>query len=520
MIDNMKFTITDITKVALFISLIFTPGCSDLLNEEDPSNIAPNTFFTVPEDADAAIYGIYENLRFHGDAAGIFVSNFQMLDALSGTAESETGQNSDLNTLYSFQHTGDNLLLTQWWRQLYDGISNANLAIAKIPEIPLIQEANVLKWVGHAKFLRALHYFYLVRLWGDVPLLTEPIYTWDDPNVNAPRTSSESVYALIESDLQEAEAAGFPMTDASGLASQVAVKSLLAKVYLTMAGYPLNKGAAYYQKAATKAKEVIDYANANPGFVALFPTYDDLHNPTKENMLENIFMIQYAVGIANANYQDKFLPNNTNITASGEVGTTVPTAAFLATYEEGDKRTEEKGFYFKDYFLGGGTGAPITLNRYYIYKHFDTPANGAPPPGVAGSGNSGLNYPLIRFAEVLLIYAEAQNESGGLNLDAYNGLKAIRDRANLVTPDMGTFNQSTFREAVLRERWHELSYEGITWFDMIRLRKVYDVGTNTFIDFAGASMNGALLQAKHTLLPLPAADFRNNPNLSPNNPGW
>ena len=334
------------------------------------------------------------------------------------------------------------------------------------------------------------------------------------------RSGVQSVYDLIEADLLAAEAAGFPMTDASGLASQAAVKSLLAKVYLTMAGNPLNKGSEYYAKAAAKAKEVIDYANANPAKIALFPSYNDLHDPAKENTLEHIFMIQYAAGIANANYQDKFLPNNTNITASGEVGTTVPTATFLASYEAGDKRTEEKGFYFKNYYLGGGTGAPITLNRFYIYKHFDAVANGAPPPALAGTGNSGLNYPLIRFADVLLIYAEAQNESGGLNTEAFNALKLIRDRANLVTPAMGTFTQATFRNAVLEERWHELSFEGIAWFDMLRLRKVYNPATDTFVDFVGASLNGTTLQEKHLLLPLPAADFRNNPTLQPNNPGW
>jgi hypothetical protein len=193
--------------------------------------------------------------------------------------------------------------------------------------------------------------------------------------------------------------------------------------------------------------------------------------------------------------------------------------AFLASYEAGDKRTEEKGFYFKNYYLGGGTGAPITLNRFYIYKHFDVVANGAPPPALAGTGNSGLNYPLIRFADVLLIYAEAQNESG-LNTEAYNALKLIRDRANLVTPAIGTFSQASFRESVWRERWHELSFEGITWFDMMRLRRVYDPVNDTFVDFVGASMNGTTLQEKHLLLPLPAADFRNNPNLKPNNPGW
>jgi hypothetical protein len=231
-------------------------------------------------------------------------------------------------------------------------------------------------------------------------------------------------------------------------------------------------------------------------------------------------MIQYAAGIANAGFQDKYLPNNTNITASGEVGTTVPTTAFLESYEPGDKRMAEKAFYFKEYYLGGGTGAPITLNRFYIYKHFDVIANGAPPPGLPGTGNSGLNYPLIRFAEVLLIYAEAQNESGGPNAEAHNALKLIRDRAGLTTPALGTFNQATFREAVWKERWHELSFECITWFDMTRLRKVYEPTTDTFVDFVGASLNGTTLQEKHLLLPLPAADFRNNPNLQPNNPGW
>lgn len=516
--DKMKNTIktyiTSFCCAALFVSA----GCSSsFLDEEDPSNIAPETFFTTPEDAESAVRGTYENFRFHGDGAGIFSANFQLLDALSGTAETETGQNSDLNNLYGFQYTGDNLHLQQWWQQCYEGIANANLCIERIPAIPTITEANEKKWVGQAKFLRAFYYFWIVRLWGDAPLIVRPIYTWTDPEVNAPRASAQAIYDLIVQDLSDAENAGFAMTDNTGYASQIAVKSLLARVYLTMAGYPLNKGAQYYQLAAAKAKEVIDYATANPAQVGLFPAYDDLHDPSKRNVLENIFQIQYSAGIANANYQTFFLPNNTNITASGEVGTTVPTDAFLDTYEAGDVRTQEKAFYFKEYFLDGGTGAPITLNRFYVYKHFDVIANGK--PGSPGTGNSGLNYPLIKYSDVLLMYAEAQNESG-LNADAYNALKAIRDRAGLVTPGMGTYNQTSFREAVWTERWHELAFEGLTWFDMLRLRKVYDLETATFVDFAGAEINGVVLQEKHYLLPLPAADFRNNPNLQPNNPGW
>src|SRR5687767_6391193 len=136
MTNRMKFTLKNIYKLLLSGVFVLGAGCSDFLEEEDPSNIAPATFFTLPEHAEAAVYGIYENLRFHADGTGIFSANFQMLDALSGTAETETGQNSDLNNLYSYQYTGENLHLTQWWRQLYEGVANANLAIEKIPTIP------------------------------------------------------------------------------------------------------------------------------------------------------------------------------------------------------------------------------------------------------------------------------------------------------------------------------------------------------------------------------------------------
>lgn len=523
MIKKMKFITHKISALFLCGSLVVGAGCSDFLDETDPSNIAPETFFTSPEHAELAVHGIYENLRFHSGGAGIFVSNFQMLDALSGTAESETGQNSDLNNLYTFEHTGDNLLLSQWWRELYEGIGNANLAIEKIPGIPNIPAATQTKWMGQAKFMRALQYFWLVQLWGDVPLITKPITSYTDPLVTPSRSTTQSVYDLIVADLKDAEAAEFPWMDVSGLASKAAVKSLLAKVYLTMAGAPLNKGVTYYQLAADKAKEVIDYANANPSAIALFPTLDGIHDIANENKVEHIFSIQYAAGIANAGYQDKYLPNNTNITNSGEVGTTVPKPEFLASYEASDKRNMEKGFYFKEYFLNGGTGAPTTLGKFYVYKHFDLPANGSPTFG-AGSGNSGLNYPVIRYAEVLLIYAEAQNEAGAITADAYNALAQVRTRAGLTTDDIGDFTQATFREAVWRERWHELAFENITWFDMIRLEKVYDSVNDEFDDFVGATIvvsgKNYVLQQKHALLPLPAADFRNNPNLRPNNPGW
>jgi hypothetical protein len=333
--------------------------------------------------------------------------------------------------------------------------------------------------------------------------------------VTPSRTAAATVYGQIEEDLLAAEAAGFPMTDVSGLASQMAVKSFMARVYLTMAGQPMN-APGYYQKAADKAKEVIDYANANPSQIGLFPTYEDLRTDANENRVEHILMIQYAAGVANNNYQSYFLPNNTNITASGEVGTTVPTQSFIDSFEPGDKRVEEKEFFFSSYY-DGGTGAVFPLNRPYVFKHFDVIANGS--PGTGGTGNAGLNYPLIRYADVLLIFAEAQNEAAGPSQAIFDAVNPIRARANL--GDLSGLNQSELREAVWRERWHELCYEGITWFDMIRLRKVYNEEDDSFDDLVGATLGtGVTLQEKHLLLPLPAGDFRNNPNLRPDNPGY
>lgn len=513
----MKSTIKRITTLLVVGSLFIGAGCSDFLDESDPSNLTPETFYTLPEHAEPAINAIYENLRFFSGGAGIFSQNFQLFDALSGTTRTETAQNSDLNNLYGFSYTGDNLHLSQVWRELYEGVANANLAIDKINNIPPpFDEADRKRWLGHAYFLRAFHYFYLVRLWGDIPLITEPIYNSSSPDMFPERASVQSVYDVIVSDLLLAEASGLPDTDVTGRASLGAVKSLLAKVYLTMAGYPLNLGAEYYQLAADKANEVI-----TSGDYDLFPTYNELHMRANKNRVEHIFMSQYSVASNIDNgMQPLFHPNIKDMSAYGtEIGTTVPTVAFYESFEPGDKRTiNQEGYFYTSYYLGG-TGPVYELNAPYIFKHFDREANGF--PGTTGSSRSDLNWPLLRFAEVLLIFAEAQNEVSGPTQPVLDAVKRIRDRAGLATPALGSVAQAELRELIWRERWHELCFEGITWFDMLRLRKVYDEATDSFEDFVGATLStGITLEDRHLLLPLPAADFRNNPNLKTDNPGW
>ena len=288
-----------------------------------------------------------------------------------------------------------------------------------------------------------------------------------------------------------------------------------------MAGFPLSKGAAYYKLAADKSFEVITYANANPTAINLFTTYEDVHKESNKNRVEHIFMIQYNTLVA-GNPMDNMYPNFKPVTSNGVGGTgsTVPTPAFYKSYEAGDLRAKDQVGYFYTTYFTNGTGAPFDLGAAYIFKHFNRTANGS--PGITPTKNNNLNVPQIRYAEVLLMYAEAQNEVGAPTQAAYDAFKRIRDRAALVTPALGTYTQASFREAVWRERWHELCYEQLTWFDMVRLRKVYNETTNGFDDFVGhinKSSNQAL-QAKHLLFPIGKQELLNNPNLKTQNPGY
>ncbi|WP_162053394.1 RagB/SusD family nutrient uptake outer membrane protein [Pontibacter pamirensis] len=515
------YRLRKLTQVLLGgVLLLSATGCKDFLDEVPPSNLTPDNFYTIPDHAEASLAAAYADTRLVYDGSGIFSSTWQMLEAPTGTSTTETGQNSDLNNLYGLIYDGNTGHVANYWNGLYRLIAQTNLLLDRVPAITPMDEAHKTRILGQAKFLRAWAYFQAVQLWGDVPLITTP-QSLTSEDFMPGRAPKEEVYNLIVADLTEAEAAGLPWMDATGRVSTAAVKSLLAKVYLTMAGFPLQKGASHYKLAADKAYEVITYANANPGTINLFSSYADVHNESTENTLEHIFMVQYNNLVA-GNPMENMYPNFKPVTYAGPSGTgsTVPTTSFYDSYEAGDLRTKNQEGYFYTSYYTNGTGDPFELGAPYIFKHFNTTSAGA--PGLTPTRNNNLNVPIIRYADVLLIYAEAQNELTGPTQEAYDAFKRIRDRAQLSTPALGTYDQASFREAVWKERWHELAYEQITWFDMVRLRKVFNETTKGFDDFVGhVNLNSnKALQEKHLLFPLPTPERRNNPNLSPQNPGY
>lgn len=500
----MKFNYRLSLYTGLMTALLSLNSCSDFLEEENKSNYTQENYFQTPEHAESSINTLYEQLRFITSGAGTYgESPFMALEFPTGLLNTEVGQsqfNRDLRTLST---NAENNYFSVWWQNSYEAIANANLAIQRIPEIQM-NETDREHFVAEAKFMRAFHYFNLVRMFGDVPLILEPVDAGSEL-LYPERTDKAEVYMTIVTDLQEAEAADLPATNTRGRVTSTAVKTMLADVYLTMAGYPLQAGDEYYEMAAEKAKEIIDAGN-----YSLFDNYDALHDPAIKNTGELIFQSQYLAGanITNAVTQ-WLLPRARNISAyADEFGVMFPTRAFLDTYQNDDRRIEEEEFYYTSYPSYENSDQIVDFGTPYIYKFFDEDA-------VLRSAQSELNWTFYRYAEILLIYAEAGFEAYGATPEVLAAINQIRDRAEL--PD---FDASITAEDIWTEGLHELAFENKYWFDMLRRRQVLNTETGNWENFVGHSFSyGPTLTEKYLLFAIPQREIDNNPKLE-QNPGW
>lgn len=494
------------TYIAAFggVALLLGSSCSDFLEEENLSDYTQENYFQTQEHAEAAINTLYSELRFVSDGAGTYgESPFMMLEFPTGLLNTEVGQSQANRDLRSLTTNAENNYLIYWWERSFKSIANANLAIKRIPEIDM-DEAEKNQLIGQAKFMRAFNYFNLVRIFGDVPLILEPV----DANselLYPERSPQGAIYDVIVQDLLDAEKSGLPNTDSTGRISASAVKTLLSSVYLTMAGYPLQAGDQYYEMAAVKAKEVID----NGGY-SLFDDYDDLHDKTMENSGGFIFQNQYSAAANITNGLTAWLlPMASGISRfSDEFGVMYPTEAFMGSHEDGDKRTEEQEFYYTNYPSIDNPDEIVEFGGTYIFKYFNEEA-------ALNTAQNDLNWTFFRYAEVLLTYAEAGIEAYGPTADVLDAVNQVRERANLPA-----FDASVTAEDIWTERFHELAFENKTWFDMVRRRKALNVETNTWENFVGHQFSyGPTLTEKYLLFPIPQREISNNTKLT-QNPGW
>lgn len=499
-------------KNILFVALLplvtsLNWSCKKFLDEENKTSITQENYFTTPTQAQSAVDGIYDYVR----------SAFQNRDGIGeapwASMEFLVGHATTAQSLYNINMINHNAstsdpVFSSVWNNLYKGISNANLSLQKIPGITM-DEARKKSLLGQAYFLRAFYYYHLVRLYGDVPLITVPVDA-NSPFLYPERSSSQAVYDLIVSDLKMVEQSGLANVDQSGRVSIGAAKSLLASVYLTMAGFPLNKGAEYYTLAAAKAEEVLD---AN--WYSLFSDYYFLHDRAHKNKEELIFQAQFSGTVAGNRIISMITPANIGISKlSEEQGAIMARDEFVKSYDAADKRIREKQFYFTEYLSRDGSSIK-KFGQYAIYKYWVEEA-----AGPTGDANSDMNWTFLRLPEVMLIYAEATNELSGPTDKARQQLKAIRDRAEIVTPALASLTKASFREEIWKERYHEMSFENKAYFDIQRTRKVYDLKNNVFTDALTFTNESAVrFTERYLLWPLPQNERDTNTKLTQNT-GW
>lgn len=497
-------------NISFLLAAAATLGsCMSFLEEDPKTFLSPKVYFKTEKQIVAAVNGLYTFVDdiFDGDIE-VGTQTFIFMDYLPGYAIRPRAASSQyLSQAMNLAVTEENNIVEKLWKTAYIAIENCNSVIAGIESSSVsMAEDTKNKLLGEAYFLRAYNYFNLVRLFGQVPLKTT--VTTDLSSVQIPLSTEEAVYEQIENDLLHADElmANAPWTSADGRVTRGVVHAMRAKVCLTMAGYPLQKGKEYYDQAYALAHDV--YAS---GQFYLFDNYAALRDPANANMGEHMWMIQREQQHAGSPVHNDMLPYpapEKDISANADFGGALaPARAFYQAYDEADLRRAEKGYYYTEHEAKDGSGM-VTLDKPYIYKYWDA--------ACASSGKSGMNYPLLRYADVLLVMAEAKAQADGgttTDADAIDAYYKVRNRA---MPDEAKPSSIT-ADDVLKERILELCFETQTWYDLLRTRKALNATSGRIVNLIGyvapGHTEGVAFEEADLLFPYPLREKRLNPNL-------
>lgn len=469
----------------LVLTAFVLSSCDDFISRSPKSSIPVDGFFESKADAEAAVNSTY-------DALGTFWLTYprgMYLMAELPTDNAEKGQgvnNPSIVSIGNYTHGPVNDRIELLWENFYSAINRANLVLDKVPQMEMSDQQVKQRLLGEARFTRALSYFNLVRFFGGVPLHTE--HTQSLENVNKPRAPVDSVYNLIINDLKSAESDLLPPSSTDpGRASTTAATSLLAKVYLTREDWSL---------AAEEAKQVID-----SGHHRLLENFRDIFRPETEVNDETIFAIRHKSGSGGRSYEQRLiLPRGTVPGVTGW-GADVPRPEFHDTFADDDSR---KSATFFTELASPATGEVVSFRPHWFkfvdMGHLQSPAD------------ADTDYPVLRYADVLLMYAEAANEAnGGPTAQAYDAINRVRERAYGSGHDLPSgLSQGEFRETVWQERRFELAGESERWFDLKRTDRLIEVNQQL----------GHNAQEFHRRYPIPQPEMTANPEITENNQGY
>jgi len=456
---RIKFNIK--TSLLLAATVLAANGCSKSFIDVPLEGAQPSEqFWKNAEDATKAVNAMYAYLRAWPlvGFATVGVENLGSDDAEKGSSTSDASYLDDFdNFTIGPSSANSSGQVYDFWKGQYLEINYCNQILDNVPAIEM--DANLKsRYLAEAKFLRAYSYFRLVRAFGDVPLrLTVPK---DAAQFNIPRTPKAEVWAAIEKDL--ADAAGvLPQSYGPADVGHATKGAALA----------LNAKVAMYQK---KWDQVLALTNQVMGLgYDLYPDYEKLFRIQNENNIESIFEVQAALIPDNkdaSNSQYSQIQGVRGMSPSMGWGFNVPTADLADSYETDDPRRDAT-IIFRGETTPQGDAIPLAGdNPRYNQKAYV-------PQALMVSGfteGSQQNFRVIRFAEVLLMNAEAANELGGANTAlALTSLNRVRTRARganplTVLPPVTVTDQAQLRAAIWRERRSELAMENDRYFDVIR----------------------------------------------------
>jgi hypothetical protein len=448
---NSKKYLYKVLALGFIISIISFQSCKkSFLNVDPAQNTAATQFFKTQDDATKAVSAMYANLREYNNIAfpPIAIESMGSDDVEKGSSASDA---TFFNDYHNFTITSGDGQLGGFWKSQYQNINFAN-------QILTMDETLKARYLAEAKFIRAYSYFRLVRAFGDVPLrLTLPK---DASEYNLPRTAKEQVWAAIETDLTDA-ANVLPQTYSAadiGHATKGAAVTLHAKV------------AMYLKKWA----DVLTYTNQVMAMgYSLFPDYEQMFRTNHKNNQESIFEIQCALIPNNPDASNSQYSQVQGVRGStgGGWGFNVPSASLAAAYETGDPRRDAT-IIFRGEKTPEGDLIPATGdNPMYNQKSY------VPFSMYVSGFNEGCqqNKIVLRYADVLLMNAEANNELGN-SAAAIAPLELVRARARSnapvgstgILPKVTTTDQATLRTAIYQERRVELAMEFERYFDVIR----------------------------------------------------
>ncbi|HEX5155378.1 MAG TPA: RagB/SusD family nutrient uptake outer membrane protein [Parafilimonas sp.] len=489
----------------LMIAAITQTSCKKFLDQPVLGNYQAADFFTSDANAQTAINAAYVPLLFtDGGSNAVWVlGDVASDDAIKGGLE---GDQADFQNVNDFNIIPSNSAVEAVWKRYYDGVFKCNVVISGLPDDnTAVSDAVKTSCIGQAKFLRAYYYFILTNCYGNIPLHLK-VETPEE--VQSPALPQEQIYAQIESDLTDA-AAALPTNWSGaddGRATKGAALALLAKTYL------FEKK---WDEAASTAQQV-----ETLGIYSLTNLFTDNFNANKKDNSEAIFSVWQKSG------SNPFLGNNLNQwfapRSLNGYGFFYPTQSLIDNFEKSPNGVIDPRLGY----TMAGEGIPYYDTTYqeswsttgYISKKQIQPLSEI-PTSVKGDGN--LNYEAIRFADILLVEAEALNESGKA-AQALVPLNKVRKRArdsylydaslpgsgtipDGLLPDITVTDQTQLRDIIRKERRSELALEFHRFFDVIRYGSAY--ATDAMKDIPNFNYE------KNKFFPIPQSELDTNHNL-------